>query len=29
MNLETFRPQHVLAQARAHFKSLFANLKPR
>lgn len=29
MNLETFKPQHVLAQARAHFKSLFANLKPR
>ncbi|MDP3863323.1 MAG: SCP2 sterol-binding domain-containing protein, partial [Rhodoferax sp.] len=29
MNLESFRPPHVLAQARAHFKSLFANLKPR
>lgn len=29
MNLETFKPQHVLAQARAHFKSLFSNLKPR
>jgi len=29
MDLEQFKPQHVLAQARAHFKSLFAGLKPR
>ncbi|OIP14903.1 MAG: sterol-binding protein [Comamonadaceae bacterium CG2_30_59_20] len=29
INLEPFRPQHVMAQARAHFKSLFSNLKPR
>ena len=29
MNLEPFKPQHVLAQARAHFKSLLTNLKPR
>ena len=29
MNLETFKPQHVLAQAREHFKSLLSGLKPR
>ncbi|MCM2295621.1 SCP2 sterol-binding domain-containing protein [Rhodoferax sp.] len=29
MNLESFKPQHVLPQAREHFKSLFAKLKPR
>ncbi|PKO62374.1 MAG: sterol-binding protein [Betaproteobacteria bacterium HGW-Betaproteobacteria-18] len=29
MDLAQFKPQHVLAQARAHFKSLFSNLKPR
>jgi len=29
MNLETFKPQHVMAQAREHFKSLLTGLKPR
>jgi len=29
MNLETFKPQHVMAQAREHFKSLLSGLKPR
>ncbi|MDI1245825.1 MAG: SCP2 sterol-binding domain-containing protein [Rhodoferax sp.] len=29
MNLESFKPQHVLPQAREHVKSLFAKLKPR
>lgn len=29
MNLESLRPQHVVAQARAHLKSLLSNLKPR
>ena len=29
LNLEPFKPQHVLAQARAHFKSLLSGLKPR
>jgi len=29
MNLEPFKPQHVMAQARAHFKSLLSGLKPR
>ncbi len=29
MNLEPFKPQHVVAQARAHFKSLLSGLKPR
>jgi len=29
MHLEPFKPQHVMAQARAHFKSLLSGLKPR
>ena len=29
MNLEMLKPQHALAQARAHFKSLLSGLKPR
>ncbi len=29
MNLASFKPQHVMAQARAHFRSLFSSLKPR
>ena len=29
MNLETFKTQHVMAQAREHFKSLLTGLKPR
>ena len=29
LNLEPFKPQHVLAQARAHFKSLLSGPKPR
>ena len=29
MNLETLKPQHVMAQAREHFKSLLTGLKPR
>jgi O2-independent ubiquinone biosynthesis accessory factor UbiT len=29
MNLEPFKPQHVMEQARAHFKSLLSGLKPR
>lgn len=29
MNLEMLKPQHALAQAREHFKSLLSGLKPR